>query len=446
MMKKLLFLIVFVLAGTMLHAQWIPQVTGFPLPSVGINYISAVDANVVWALGYDGSGGTAELQVFTRTNNGGTTWTAGSIPGYSTYGTAMINALDYNTAWVPLFGPNGGGVLMKTSDGGATWVQKNTGAFPAPDGFPNVVHFFNANDGFCMGDATGGYFEIYTTTDGGETWTRVPSANIPAPLSGEWGIVGYYSVVGDNVWFGTQKSRVYKSTDKGLTWTVSSLGVAATYIDVAFLTATHGIAIDRGQNATALYETMDGGTTWTLIPYSGPYYTNDFAWVPGTTNTCVCTGAATNMSGCSYSYDGGHTWTEFNGTNGVQFLETEWVNTQTGWAGDFTDATTPSTLGGMYKYNGNLTEILAIDPKEGGISIYPNPGNGNFNFAIAGFQSQDVQINIYNMVGQKVFNTTTNQNLISYNQQIDLSTLGQGSYIAEIQAGNKIFKEKLVIR
>lgn len=447
-MRKLLFVLLFAIAGLALHAQWVPQSTGFPQASVGVNYISAVDANVLWAKGYDGSSSTApEIQVFTRTNNGGTNWNAGTIPGYSTYGVSMILGIDYNTAWVPIWAPNGGGKLLKTSDGGSTWVVKNSSAFTAPAGFPNWVHFFNANDGIVMGDPNGGYFEIYTTTDGGDTWVRVPTANIPAPSSTtEYGTVGYFSAYGDNIWFGTTKGRVLTSHDKGNTWTVSVISASWTYTDVNFLNATHGMAIDRSATGTGIYETLDGGATWASVPYTGTYYTNSFDWVPGTANTCVCTGSASTNSGCGYSFDGGHTWTDFNGTSGVQFLYTTWVDTQNGWAGQFTDVNTPATLGGMFKYNDNLVGIVSIDPKEGGVQIYPNPGNGEFTVAIVGFEHKDVNINIFNIMGQKVYSNQVNQNLISYNQSLDLTNLAKGTYIAEVQCGTKVVKEKLVIR
>lgn len=448
-MKKIFTLIIVLTAVAFsLKAQWMPQVTGFSQPSVGINYISAVDQNVLWATGYDGSGGGANLQVFTRTNNGGDTWTAGEIPGYSAYGVSMISAIDYNTAWVPLYTENAmGGVLVKTTDGGATWTVQTTAAFSAPDGFPNVVHFWNANDGFCMGDPNGGYFEIYTTTDGGTTWVRTPQANIPAQLSGEWGVVGYYSVVGDNVWFGTNKGRVYKSTDKGLTWAVYATGFAATvFTDVRFLDANHGIALDRGQNTTgAKRETFDGGATWALINQTGTVYKEGFSWVPGLANTCVATGSDQALPGVAYSIDGAHSWTEFNGTAGTQFLFTKWVDNSHGWAGDFTDAVTPSTLGGMYKYNGILTDILNVDPKQGDVKIYPNPSNGEFTFAIIGFEGKDVELSIYNAVGQKVYNKLSNESLVSYNQVVDLTQLGAGIYVAEVQCGKKLIQQKLIV-
>jgi len=453
-MKKVLFLFVFVLTAFASHAQFVMQSTGFPQASVGISYICAVDQNVLWADGYDGTSSTApKMQVFTRTNDGGATWTAGSIPGYTTYGVSMINAVDYNTAWVPLFGASGGGVILKTTDGGTTWTEQPTAAFTAPDGFPNIIHFWNASEGVTMGDPNGGYFEIYTTTDGGDNWIRVPQANIPANLSGEYGTTGYYSVIENTMWYGTNKGRVYKSIDKGLNWTVSTVtsSWSATRVNTNFLDANHGVAQHRGTNSGGAatgdkYETLDGGSTWTLMTQTGPLYTASFAWVPGLPNTMVAAGSADGASGIAYSPDGGYTWTDFDTTAGYQFLFTVWTDNTHGWSGSFTDQTDPANVGGMWKYDQVLTDILNIDPKQGGVKIYPNPSNGNFTCAIIGFESKDVNINIYNAVGQRVYANTVNQSLISYNQYIDLSSLGSGLYIAQIQSGNKVITEKITIR
>ncbi len=439
-----------ILVSMSVKAQWMPQATGFPQPSVGINYISAVNQNVLWAIGYDGSGGTALMQSFTKTTDGGTTWTAGTISGFTTYEPSMICAIDANTAWVPLFTSNSlGGVLVKTTDGGATWTQQNTAAFAAPDGFPNVVHFWDADNGFCMGDPMGGYFEIYTTTNGGTTWARTPQANIPAILSGEFGVVGYYSVVGNTIWYGTNKGRVYKSVDKGLNWTVSVTSFSNHYVDVDFLTQTYGIAREMGTGTGTitgqLCETMDGGTTWTSIPLPTLMYTSGFSWVPGTPNYCVTTGSAATASGAAFSFNGGHTWTDFDATSGVQFLHTAWVDNSNGWAGAFTDQTTPSTVGGMYKYGGVLTDIMQIDPKQGDVKVYPNPSNGNLTFAIVGFENKDVTVSIFNSLGQAVYSNVCKENLISYNYNADLSSFSSGVYFAKIQCGKKIINQKLVI-
>jgi len=221
-MKKLLLVFLTVLIASMLLAgpaanratlnvvrdsrvfDWADQNSGFPNASTGINYMQAVDADVIWGAGYDGSGSTLPYQIVTHTTNGGTNWTAIQIDTAPTDGdVAMICAIDANKAWVPIHTGNPQGIYY-TDDGGTSWVRQESADYNLTGSFPNVVHFFNENDGFAQGDPVDGYYELYTTDDGGANWVRVPTENIPAPLGGEWGIVGYYDAVGDNIWWGTQ--------------------------------------------------------------------------------------------------------------------------------------------------------------------------------------------------------------------------------------------------
>ncbi len=342
---------------------WLPQASGFTVASRGIKFIHAVDSLVVWATAYDGATTTNYIQEFTRTVNGGDTWTPGVINNCAGLEPAMIFALNADTAYCPMFKQTGTkpqGIYV-TRNAGLTWTRQTSALFTNAASFPNAVHFFNINDGWCMGDPINSDFECYTTTDGGNNWTVVPAANLPVPVSGEFGVVGYYSAVGDNIWFGTNKGRVYRSTDKGYTWEVSTTTITGKYVDVEFATTLHGIAQDKdAATIGAMSETFDGGATWQAITSSGPVFTNDYVYVPGTENTWVTTGAdaTTPAMGVSYSFDGGHTWTLFPGTDLVQYLSTDWVNNSIGWAGSFSVS---ATEGGMYKFTGVLqpTEILS---------------------------------------------------------------------------------------
>jgi hypothetical protein len=190
--------------------QWVQQATGFAAASRGINYVSPVNANVVWATAYDGSGGGAVIQEFTRTINGGSTWVPGVVNNAAGLEIAMIYGVSAVVAYVPMYRTSGSlpqGIYV-TTNGGVAWTRQTTASFDyAAGGFPNVVHFWNANDGFCQGDPTSNYFELYTTANGGTTWTvfLLPIFRHPFPENGASLVITASS--GDTIWFGTNKGR-----------------------------------------------------------------------------------------------------------------------------------------------------------------------------------------------------------------------------------------------
>ncbi len=336
-------------------SDWIPQASGFATASRGIKCLHAVDSLVAWGTAYDGVTTTNYIQEFARTIDGGTTWTTGTIPNCAGLEPSMIFAMNKDTAYCPMYKQTGSkpqGIYV-TRDGGTTWARQTSASYSNASSFPNVVHFFNTNDGFCMGDPINNDFEIYTTNNGGDTWTAVPGANIANPVSGEFGIVSYYSAVGDKAWFGTNKGRVYRTSDKGLHWDASTTSLGAKYVDIEMATDLHGLAQDKDQGSTgALSETFDGGITWAGVTSTGTIGTNDYCFVPGTDNTWVSTSADAAVAlGAYYSFDGGHSWALFEGTDADQFLAVDFVNNHCGWAGGFNVS---ATEGGMFKYVGVL--------------------------------------------------------------------------------------------
>jgi len=290
---------------------------------------SAVDKNICWGYNYRNS-------QFVRTTDGGTTWNVGSV------GTGLIcssiSALDSSTAWIAVNNPGG---IFKTTDGGQTWV-KDTVAFVQTNGRPNGIHFFDYNNGVCVGNLNNGYWEIYTTSDGGANWVRVSSANIPAPVSsteagGKSNVVPIENLgVGNNYWFGTYSGSLYKTTDRGTTWTVTHSVINSYPFSYAFKDSLNGVACSflAGKKISV---TSDGGHTWqpVNVAFNSP---TPFGvmYIKGTDNSYLLnssshkgTSEPTNP-GNAYSSDGGKTWAVIDKTSN---LYADFAPDGTGWSG-----------------------------------------------------------------------------------------------------------------
>jgi PKD repeat protein len=432
------------------NSAWIVQASGFAAQYRGIMDICIVDPTTVWASAFDGSGSGATLQEFTKTVDGGNSWIADTITGVTGYGIGNITALSSQQAWVTLYNSStsGGGKIMVTGDGGSTWTQQPTATFTGTSAFPNIVYFFDQNNGCCIGDPNGGYFEIYTTTDGGNNWIRVAEADIPAYLSGEMGWTGVYDAVGDTIWFGTNKGRIYKSVDKGLHWTAVAAGTADCN-NISMADNQNGlmeyIAIDQATGAITAFKlrrTTDGGDTWNdVTPSSGTLFESDISAVPGRPGFYVSIGgnAAAGMHGSSYSLDYGDSWTTLDT---VQYTAVKFISPTTGWAGGFN---LNSTQEGMYKW-ANPPIGIKENSTDASTSVYPVPAQESVTIEFYSNTKDKVNIKIYNPTGQMVYENTGRKTTPVYRANIDVSALSAGIYMAVIETGEQVFTKKIVIR
>jgi len=349
-MKKITFLMAILIAfglTAMSQPGWnqvdsgLPDGKGIGQMSLGMN-----DNTAIWGLAINDDGSVYDG--FTRSIDGGNTWEAGTFNAGS--GLSQLFAIDANTCWA-VFNTLSTQGLYKTIDGGTTWEKK--GSVYGSGSFANVIHFFNDMDGFAQGDPVDGYYELYTTTDGGDTWIRVPETDIPAPTSGEYGITGNYCAYGDNIWWGTNAGRIYRSADMGYTWDVSltAFGDAETVGSIMF-NDMDGIAYKSYLNiaiSDGLNVTDDGGATWTEFSPTGAAFARYFFHIPGTDNTLIGSSSDPAGMGIAISEDGGYNWEEI--TSGYPFQASAWLSEDIGWVGTFAEGT----------------------PSEGGVYIFGNP-------------------------------------------------------------------------
>lgn len=287
--------------------------------------LDVVSEQVAWTSSTD----TAEVLV---TVDGGETFTEvapeeGFIEGLQFYD---IEANSADEAIVLAAGSGPLSRVYRTTDGGATWDE--TFRAESPSSFFNCIAMFDEQRGVAMGDPVDGKFQIIMTDDGGASWTYSPASGMPDAMAGEagWAAGGAcINATGRTAWFGSgagDESRVFRSGDYGMTWTVASTEIAAGasggIMGVDFRTNRVGLAVggDFTTGAPGLARTTDGGLTWDTV--TGPdSYRTSLAWwsdLKGSERTMITDQQKTvflvGPTGSNFSANRGKTWESFDTT------------------------------------------------------------------------------------------------------------------------------------
>jgi photosystem II stability/assembly factor-like uncharacterized protein len=316
MRTKQLLALSFVLFTTLsLSAQWVKQnVLSTEAP---VYYLSTPDKNTLWTWTREAFPDAANVKKveYMRTGDGGKTYQKGSLFS-STEGLFMhIEPMNGKKAHLISADGKGNFTFQRTVDSGATWQMMPY----QPKTFPNVVYFWDDNNGILSTDPDSLGMTVMYTTDGGNTFTRLPQTNLP-PINPaeEFGLINEFQVIGNTIFmdvynFVTGEDRYWRSTDRGRNWTVGTPFSTSTIFTprIAFSDANNGMIL-RGIGSTTQkpFYTEDGGKTWKEAEGNMPSYV---AWpidnVPGT-NTFVALFQDTvrNMLYSASTNDLGKTW------------------------------------------------------------------------------------------------------------------------------------------
>lgn len=188
---------------------------------------------------------------------------------------------------------------FRTDDGGVSWTQDPGGPQIA---FTMAVEYWDADRAIAVGD----YGLMWRTIDGGQSWTSVAIPNNPsngrgwcvaAPAAG----VAYASVTGQT------QSRVYRTTDYGVTWEQRSTGIPASggLTGISFHDINNGFVSGYAGSAPRMFRTTDGGGTWTSVGVVGlPSWTWQIHWHDAMTGLV----AVYNSGGIYRTTNGGSSW------------------------------------------------------------------------------------------------------------------------------------------
>ncbi len=315
--------------GGVFGQMWDVQTSG---TTNSIECVRVISSQVVWASGLAGT--------ILKTDDGGNNWVA-IAPPLSGFDFHSMEALDAKTAWVA--GTPSSGLdfrIWKTVDGGTTWVLQ----FRSAESFGNAVRFYDANNGIVFGDpetSSSGHYLVLRTTNGGTNWTRISRLVLPAAdsTSGEVGLVNAFDNYNNQAWFTTYVTsatstlapRVYRSTNRGLTWT-SSARIAGLNrgANISFKDELNGLMTDIAEGKGA--QTTDGGVTWRVFSIDPLLQPSSVQWIRGT-NSVVVVGRSTTGGRAVRSTDGGDTWLPMELPEGVSDLRhVHFIDPRTGWA------------------------------------------------------------------------------------------------------------------
>ncbi|MBN1674114.1 MAG: fibronectin type III domain-containing protein [Kiritimatiellae bacterium] len=198
----------------------------------GLEEIRFVDATTGWAVGHGGK--------IIKTTDGGDTWVQ-QDSGHPDAELISLHFVNSTTGWVVGYD----GLLLHTTNAGANWATVDMGT----SAHFQSVWFINETTGWLFGN--GG--TIRKTTNGGDSWFSQTSPVSTALLCGRFvdANVGYISCY---------NGKVLKTTNGGNNWTTLDFGETGALLSV-WVHDANTVWVCGGSGH--IYKTTNGGTSWT---------------------------------------------------------------------------------------------------------------------------------------------------------------------------------------
>jgi uncharacterized protein (TIGR03437 family) len=258
-------------------ATWINQDPGVAAALYGVSFVNASQG---WAAGDNGT--------IVQTADGGAHWTRQPVStGDNFLGIFFADALNgwatsyaftqfYDFVQVSVVGWRA--TVWHTTDGGQTWAPQT---IPSSAMVLTRVFFVDSRTGFAAGFKQAGYdgFDnpipvgaIYGTTDGGHTWNEVFATDY------DFTFTALDFTDANNGWasgytdYACDRASAYHTADGGKTWqpqNLDTLGCEMQVRDLHMIDTNRGYAVGTYYSeppaGTAVWRTLDGGTTWTRV-------------------------------------------------------------------------------------------------------------------------------------------------------------------------------------
>jgi len=373
-----------------------------------------------------------------------------------------VSFADNNTVFA--VGGNGSttgyGVMVKSTDAGATWSAVDIG-------FPvlrlNTIKFTSP----LVGYAAGFSLNIIKTTDGGVTWTDL-YPNLPEavktyvtsqPTQEFWDID---FMDDDNIYAVGYNGQVLKTSDGGVTWTHKPNFGTGTYRDIDVRSESLAYLALHGNN---LQKSTDGGMNWANMTYPtvavhffSTYFIND--------NTGFATGQpVAGQPGYVLKTTDGINWTNTAlGNAGQIFNKVVFVNNKTGYiVGNGGKIFTTTDTGDSWsEMTSGTANVLRNFDYSNNVRIAVGDGGVIMRLVDTSTSNQQLadnkQLELYPNPVKDILNITTNADvksftirdltgktlLVYYAQPtINMAHLSKGIYLLQVQTAEGLIERKL---
>lgn len=394
--------------------HWNYTLSGFS-PASTIDNALCVSGNTLFS-------GTHSDGVYQTTDNG-TTWSKIGTPNNAdTLSNGIIFSLIKPGNNIILAGACGFG-LYRSADNGTTWTHITTGLpSQAGTGFLCINGLAQSSTNIIAATDQG----LYYSTDNGLTWN--PS-NIIGSTNYAAGVAANGSVACAGVNVTTGSNRIYRSTNKGVTWT----SAFSTSIDDFVCMASDGNDHFYAGTFANNYLSANNGTIWQTFGPGIPSGTGGFTIAAKDSNVFVG-----NSTGVYFSDNKGSSFTEANTglnpapNNSVQGLA---ISSSFVFAGLFQDAVWKRPLSDF----GISLKTSADAVKELKAQVYPNPVTSEsfLSYEVANFSP--VEITVYDDQGRmikQILKTSLDKGI--YRERIPSDFLTAGNYFVSLSIGGKI--------
>ena len=379
-------------------------------------------------------------------------------------------------------------LVLKTTDGGNTWIEQQFDSLTNSAVVIEDINFLDTLTGILTST-----LKIYFTQDGGNSWTKNEFPNDS--------LVYYTShLFNDSTWIvgggetrgsfppgggGFSVNVIKKTTDFGATWSHVFLDTLSPVSSMDFLNDSCGVAIAGNR---ILY-TNNYGDSWNYINYSPNLIY--FIKIQSINNNvfALATERDSYIDILLKSLDNGHTWYTiytFNTEGSIHCMH--FANSLYGRAGGMTNGNNIllTTDGGFNWIEESLPVNMTVHSifstqntgfagaYDGGIilkygipslihqkdrlskttqtvEIFPNPGNEQFTISIFSNLQSIINVEIYDILGNKINHLIKNKKIISKFNAIwnsknnENQQVASGIYFTVIKTDKKVLTKKILL-